>query len=295
MSKVNTFFHVYINSLLPQEPYYKKLTKTKFRFSLVYFIALSYASFYIFGILFLAKTGLFYEMRSRVAAVSQSFSTFPSDLTISVHEGHATSTYARPYFMWMDLHGNKDLLFVFDESDTSTAKESGSLIYMNSHSFTINRGNEQRTIELPADRDFTINKDVLTSVAHAVSIISNLSIIAIVLVGLVLMPIGVTLITLFYAFVVSMVTFLLWTLFHGSKPVPGLGFQKTLQFSFHAVGFPLLAMYLLILSQAQIHRFGYLFFMIFFIFLNGALYEGFIAAPHKVPTHHKTTSKKKTK
>lgn len=294
MSKVNTFFHVYINSLLPQEPYYKKLTKTKFRFSLTYFIALSYITFYVFGLLFLMKTGLFYEMRSRVNSVSQSFASFPSDLTITVHNGHATSTYMRPYFMWTDLHGEKNLLFVFDESDTATAKDYGTLILMNSHSLIINKGTDQKVIELPSNRDFIINRQELVAVAHAVSVISALSIAAILAVGLVLMPIGVTLITLFYAFAVSIVTYILWMLFAGPKKFPGLGFQKTLQFSFHAAGFPLLAMYLLMLSQAQIHRFGYLFFMIFFIFLNGALYEGFIAAPHKLPAH-KPSSKKKTK
>jgi len=294
MSKVNTFFHVYINSLLPQEPYYKKLTKTRFRFSLLHFIALSYISFYVFGLLFLVKTGLFYEMRSRVNAVSESFASFPSDLIISVRNGHATSTYMRPYFMWTDINGEKDLLFVFDESDTAKAKDYGALLVMNSHSLTINKGNEQKVIELPSNRDFVINREELVTISRAVSFISNLSIAAILVIGLVLMPIGVTLITLFYAFIVSIVTYILWMLFAGPKKFPGLGFQKTLQFSFHAAGFPLLAMYLLMLSQAQIHRFGYLFFMIFFIFLNGALYEGFVAAPHKVPSH-KPASKKKTK
>lgn len=102
MRKINTFFHVLLNSLLPLKPYYKKLHTTRLSFSIKYFFTLIILLNALGITLLLLRHSSFIRQRTDpYASFMSSLDSYPQDLVVRISNGHLTTNSDQPYFMWI--------------------------------------------------------------------------------------------------------------------------------------------------------------------------------------------------
>lgn len=102
MRKINTFFHVLFNSLLPLKPYYKKLHTTSLSFSIKYFFALIILLNAIGIALLLMRHSSFITQRTELhTSLMSSLDSYPQDLVVRISNGRLTTNSDQPYFMWI--------------------------------------------------------------------------------------------------------------------------------------------------------------------------------------------------
>lgn len=248
---VKSFLHVFLNSLIPNAPYYSKILKTKFSFSLKYIVSL----ILILNLVFIAVFSLRFnpgKIGSIFDRLVLTLDKFPSDLTISLRKGTLKTNYNRPYFLWLDYQNKKKLILVIDESASPQKIDIyTSILLLTTRELVINNKKYNQTstiIPLAYFGNQTINKQNIALIAERLVTLRKLLpiiLIAILALLIIIIPISSVLITGFYLLLINIVVYGLTKLFIIKKA----HFKKTLQISFHAATFPLVLDYFLIAFQ----------------------------------------------
>lgn len=115
MKKVKAFFSVFLNSILPHEPYYSKILHFHFSLSLRYFfsiLAITYIIFIIRGASYLLSDSL----NTYRGCVSRTIAKFPDNYNIYLSRGILSTNADRPFFVWLSCDRSHPSLFaVIDE------------------------------------------------------------------------------------------------------------------------------------------------------------------------------------
>src|SRR3989338_711902 len=282
MQKVKTFFHIFINSLLPQAPYYHKLIKTSISFSIKYFTALIYIVNFIFSLLLIFRLNASGILPMKDAFL-KTLDQYPKELSITVQNGTLQSNYGRPYFIWLDLNKKKRLLGVVDESASSSKihQYDSSVLFTAKHIvFKTDNGLK----EIPyGDNKVSIDKADATQLRVRAAGLFSSGLIILLLFFILVAPLIFTLMYLLYFFVLSLLAYFFFKIF--SRKIK---LSKAFQISLHAVTIPILVDYGLCLFRPEIARLPLIylvFFILSFVFVASGIFEAYLDPVTR--THHK--------
>lgn len=115
MKKVKAFFSIFVNSILPHEPYYSKILHFRFSKSLIYFLSilsLVYLAFLFKTVMHLRNTSL----DAYKSCVARSFETIPANYYLYLSRGILSTSSDKPLFIWQSCFTkHPSLLAVIDE------------------------------------------------------------------------------------------------------------------------------------------------------------------------------------
>ncbi len=273
MQKVKTFFHVFLNSLLPQATYYHKLTKTSFSFSRKYFTSLVYTVNFIFVVLLIVRLqsmGLL-SLKDRL---SVALDQYPKELSITVEKGFLQTNYGRPYFFWLDVNRTKKLLAVIDESASpDKINEYKSIVLFTSRKIAIKTDQGFKEISYGA-KTIKIDKNYVQEFRNNGIRLLSTGLVLLFLVLILVAPLVFLLMYFVYFFVLSFVVFLFFNFFFRKVKL-----SKCFQLSLHAATIPVLIDYGLCFFRPEVARLPFIYVMFFilsFVFILSGIYEGYL-------------------
>ncbi len=291
MKKVKTFFHVFVNSLLPQANYYKKILKTHFDFSLRYFIGL----IIILNVLFVINiySRYSYPTIGRLTdSAIKGLKNIPEDLQIYLNKGLFFTSYSRPYFFWIDDQKSIKLLFVIDETAYPQKINTYGASAMITSKEVVIGINKKEPITLPLNdywpvkmiidhQEITKITDSLVQFRQWLTVIYT----ALFLVLLIAIPL-ISLLTIgCYLIAACLVIYFVFSMFIRKK----IHFKKVVQISFHSFTLPLILDYATIIFQpfnwlGNFTQFTvkpsfllpFLFFLMIIVFVFAGAYEAYL-------------------
>lgn len=281
MQKVKTFFHVFINSLIPQYHYYHKILKTKFSFSFKYFLFLSIILSLIFLILLFFK--LAPQLKLIETSLSYSLSKFPGDLVIKINKGYLKTNYNRPYFFWFDYLNKKILLLVIDETGIpAKINQYNSIFLVTNTELVIKNFSSKKNPHVVSLNylpfSININKDFLVKMITVINKIIFWFLMVFISVLIFVLPFITFIINLFYLGIISLVSFIIYR-YIISKNV---SFNKTFQISLHSSTLPLVLNSGLPFFSLKVRCPLAAFFFLVLIFLVVGIYETYFDIPNKI-------------
>lgn len=283
---VKTFFHNFIKSLFPHAGYYSKIIRSPFSSSfkyLVMFLLVLNVSL----VLFIVSQFNPNKVSMFLSSYSASLNSYPDDLVISIHKGRLLTNYSRPYLLWIDQQGEKNLLAVVDETATpDKIRLYGASVLLTSQDAVINNTGTGNVSVFPLQilDDQKITKQQMNSLVQLINkirFVFPMLYILILLFLIIFIPLISLIITFVYLFLASIIVFLVFKLFLQKH----FHFRKIFQISFHAITFPLLLDYSLIVIRPTINSgpgflmaikqipFPMLFLIILAVFVAVGVYE----------------------
>ncbi len=174
-----------------------------------------------------------------------SLQKYPSDLIITVKNGLAFTNYNYPYFLWIDYHDKKKLLFVVDESASAEKIEIyNSLLLLTAKDLVFNikpkdKKESYLKISLNHLSSLIIDKEYVNNLSNTFNsnFIKNFYLIYF-LFSFIFLSFSIVfsiLITLFYLLLACFANFLLYKVVINKK----VHFKKIFQIGLHAITFPL--------------------------------------------------------
>ena len=174
MKKVKAFLHIFLNSLIPNASYYRKILNTRFFFSFKYFFFLIalLSSILIFNLLNKYSPPKIVHWFGQVNKI---IDQFPSDLNIIINDGFLTTNYNRPYFIWVNDNKNKlRLMLVIDESAYfEKINQYQSTALLTKTDLFIKQNNLIKKIPLTSFETITINKESLKPLKEKIYFINK--------------------------------------------------------------------------------------------------------------------------
>lgn len=283
MQKVKTFFHVFVNSLLPQANYYHKLLKTPFSFSIKYFFILVFFVNFIFTILFLVRlqNSGYLSLKDTVPA---SLEKYPSNLSITIENGRLHTNSDKPFFFWLDIGKTKRLVAVVDETATSDKIIAyNSLLLLTSEKLVVKKNAERIIEDIPyGNTNLKINKTYVENLRQDLIRMFSLGAVLVPIVLLALAPLLFILLYLIYFFIITLLVFIPFKFF--SKKIR---LSKSFQLSLHAVTLPVVIDYGLCLFKPEIAFYPVIYWVFLgltVLFIFAGIYEAFLDPVTR--THH---------
>lgn len=270
---VKTFLRDFVNSLIPQPEFYKKILDRRLSDSLKYFIALIFFVNLIFflvtfvGIDFKAFT----EMKN---AVVKSLDQYPQDLKIYVTNGSLMTTYDKPYFLWFDYAGAKNLLLVVDKAATKEDLDKyGSVLLLTNDHLFLNRQ------KLHVDDDsvplthatFAIDKESVSMLSDIIRNYLSHILALVILIAVFVSPIFSAIYMFIIILIVSTLAYILYNLVDKKH-----NHKATLQLSLHASTVPILVFYGMSYVNPPVSNLTTSVFILILIFTLCALYEAYL-------------------
>lgn len=300
--KVKTFFHVFTQSLFPQPSYYQKIPKTSFSFSLKYFSSL----IIILNLILVIYLTIKYnpgKVDRFLNSIIVSLKTYPDELVINIRKGNLFTSYNRPYFFWNESDGKRNLLLVIDETTLpSKIDQYRSLLLLTSKEIVIRTDKQpnkiNNTLPLTYFGNQTFNKKISEKIIQSLIVLKNLLLASyfIIIPGLIIfLLLSSFLINFFYLSIISFIIYIIFKVYFRKR----IHYKKTLQVAFHAVSFPLLLDYFLIIFKPSIQAnislkpfvpSPLIFLILLAVFIFAAVYEAYQNHQHKeknYPLHHK--------
>lgn len=295
--KVNTFFFVFKQSLFPRSTYYSKIPKARFIFSLKYFVGLT-----IILNLILISVMLVRYHPTRVSRFLNSVITglnrYPSELTVNIAKGRLFSSLNRPYFLWGELDRQKKLLLVIDETAApEKINMYNSILLLTSQEVVLKTGDITDTsfsvLPLSYFSRQSVNRKIIDQTIRTMTVFTNLVFFGyLILISLlvILLPLSSFVITLFYLVVISLIIYYIFKIYFKKK----IHYRKTLQVALHAVTFPLILDYFLIIFRPTIPAnieisprlpTPMVFLILLAVFVFAAVYQAYENGKHHV-VHH---------
>lgn len=237
MKKVKAFFYILFHSLIPNQRYYKKITKTNFSFSFKYLIGLILLLNLIL-VTFIASYYSYSKIKKINNSIINSLKQYPSDLIISVKDNILFTTFDRPYFFWLKDNDKQKLFLVVDQSaENNKINIYKSNILLTPTSIVIHIGNKNKILPLTVLNGTSINKDRVNHwLLNLKNINKNLPFyyFAFIILLFVLLFTFSLITTLIYLLVVSLIAYFYFKTIQKRH----FHFKKVLQISFHANTFP---------------------------------------------------------
>lgn len=290
MRKVKTFFHVLINSVIPQRDYYHKILKTPFSFSLKYFFFLSVIANFLFFFFLLLKIspGFIFSLKK---GLINGLNNFPSDLVISLKNGSLNTNYGHPYFFWLKGSSKEILLLVVDESaQTSGINQYRSLILLTKNELVV--GADKNNIiykNYPPGLSLTINKESVNRLTATLTNLFGLIIVSILLVIFLICPLVSFFINLFYLLLSALISFFIFRL--TPKKVT---LNKIFQVGLHSSTFPVIFNYGFGAFNSNNSGFPMIYLFLLTVFLIAAINEVYFRTPPTLSAHlHQRLHRKK--
>jgi len=296
--KVKTFFHVFLRSLFPHSGYYSKVIKVPFSFSFKYFLMILFVFNACFVLYLVAKYNPA-KINSIISATSSSLSNYPDYLTISLKKGRLITNNNHPYFLWLDYQDKKNLFLVIDESaNPKKIQLYKSSFLLTAQELVINdtRTNTYSSFPLTYVDDQKITKEKINQLVQIIDRFHSLFPLLFIsgfLLLVVFVPFSSLIVTFIYLFFSSVIVFLVFKFFLQKH----FHFRKIFQVSFHAITFPLLLDYAVIMINPTIRinsalflplrqvPFPMLFLIILAVFVAVGVYEAH-TKEHEEKTHH---------
>ncbi len=295
MKKVKAFFYVFFRSLLPQSAYYEDISKSKFLFSLKYFIVL----LIVLNTLFISTVAIRLhpaKINRLLESLQSSLSQYPQNLSLTLHRGLLISSFNRPYFLWLDYDNKTNLLVVVDENaSVDKIKDYNSSLLLTSKYLVIkNMRDENASTVIPLSRfsDQIIDKTAVLGVQSNIQKADKVFPVlfwSVFVFLLIVLPTISFFLNLFYLIMASLLVIVVLKMF-SKKYAPYARFGKTLQLSFHAITLPLTLDYGLTLLSIKSKPSSLLFFFLTAVFVFAAVYEAYYSrVSHHTPAitaHH---------
>jgi hypothetical protein len=282
MKKVKAFLHIFVNSLLPQTNYYQKILKTKFSFSLKYFLFLTFLINCLFVLFFVIKIPSA-KVNRLLTNLNNNLTAFPNNLIISVKNGSLLTTFNRPYFLWIDFDNMKQLLAVVDETaDTQKINEYQSAFLLTTK-FAVIRdmmgGRPLTVIPLSQIKDVTIDKNTIEEMRTNLAQIAKLLPLfywGLIVIAIILFPMFSFLVNILYLITASLFIYIVYRIFFAkSLPRHHLSFKKTFQIGLHAITLPLIIDYGLTLLNLRSKPTMLMYLFLIAVFVFAGLYEAY--------------------
>ncbi len=272
MQKVKTFFHIFINSLLPQANYYHKLIKTPFSFSRKYFLTLIFTANFLFVIFFLIRLQQSNYL-SLKNTLPDSLEAYPKDLVITVENGMLRTNSERPYLYWLDVGKTKRLIAVVDETATSDEIQAyNSILLFTSTNAVVKNNKSFKEItygkDLKIDRKYVDN--LRTDLKNLLAMGSVVSLVFFIFIA----PFVFALFYAVYFFVITLLAFFIFKMFARKVRL-----SKSFQLSLHATTLPVVIDYCLCLFKPEVARFPIIhliFLILSFIFIFSGIFEAYL-------------------
>lgn len=248
MKKVKAFFYIFRKSIIPNNSYYKKITKTPFFFSLKYFLfLLTFLNF----ILLVSILNLFSynKIQSVLINFTNSLQSFPKELAIIKKGNHLLTTLNQPYFFWIKTENNQILLLAINETaDNNFINKLPSYVILTNQHLIIKPPFNQTLSKIPLSlvKDFYFDKNIVENIIpFFMKLKKNLLLIYILvfIFFFFLLNIMSFLITFTYLLISSFLVFLYFKI----KRKRHFHYKKILQISFHTITFILVIEYLFFL------------------------------------------------
>jgi hypothetical protein len=272
--KVKTFFHVLTKSSFPQPAYYRKIIKTKFSFSLKYFIVLIwFLNLLFFGLVF---AGLQPKSQSSWKEIVSAIKSYPSNLSIEIRNGVLTTNYDHPYFLWLESGQRKTLLAVVNQTATTTSVQNftdSPLVFTNRDLVIFNNSQDKTnpTIIPYGQLNLNINKQVINSWLAIFNRLLPLLIVLFLIFTLFITPLFATLGAFICLMLISLFCFFVFSIYSKKHT-----YIKTLQISLHAATVPYIVKYGLLAFGYDLGRAWPVFMFLIVVFLFSALYETYL-------------------
>jgi len=288
MRKVKTFFHIFINSLIPQHSYYHKLSRSTFFFSFKYFLCLILFLNIFYLLFFFIKINPL-EVKLFINNLTNSLARFPEDLTINIKNCNLVTNYNRPYLQWLNYDQNKkQLLFVVDETATpEKINQYNSYVLITASNLVIKNPEDKNGFRIfpISNLSATIDKKTVSNLNTILNTIIGKLIILISLLMIFFLPPFGLLIALFFLFICSLLVFLICRFV-----LKKISFARIFQLSLHSSSLPLITVYFLMLLplffNTPIRILPHIFFLLNIVFLISAVYETFLDHTDKSINRH---------
>lgn len=285
MQKVKAFFHVFVNSLIPQAAYYHKILQARLSFSFKYFLSLVIVLNLLLSLFYALKLNPL-KINMGLTNLINSLEKFPAELTIDIKNSQLTTNHNRPYFLWFDYQDTKHLLLVIDETAApQKIKEYNSYILVTGNDIVLKDKNKNlgySLVNLSVLKDQIITKQTVNEVESSLVKIRQLLILAYPAAFAIFFTfflLSSLFTTTLYILIASGLTFVLYKLFLYKKASPKL--TKTFQISLHSITLPLFLNYLYGAFNLRSFYQPILFLLLFIIFTAVGLYEGYTHQPHR--------------
>lgn len=241
------------------------------------------------------------KINSLLTTLSANLSKYPDNLVVNLYKGRLVTNYNRPYLLWLDNQDNKDLLLVIDE--TATPKKitsyNASILLTSQNLVTLNsKTNAFSTLPLNYFSNQKITKEKVNQLVQIVDKTRGFLIFFYPVVFLLLaavVPMTSLIVTLAYLFIASVIVFLVFKLFLRKH----FHFNKIFQVSLHAITFPLLLDYSIMVIRPTIRMngmnflaplrdipFPMLFLIILAVFIAVGVHEAHAAEEYETKKLH---------
>ncbi len=284
--KVKTFFKVLRNSLFPNSYYYQKITKTRFNFSLKYFLAFVISLNLIYFIYLFYKYSPNKTIRFLTRIINQ-LNSYPKDLVIINDRQEVITSLTRPYFFWGGYENIRLWLVINESSQPQDILKFNSYVLITKNSLTIKPNFIKKnyyTFPLP-QQNIKFDYSTASKLKNIFLGLKNnvyLYYIILTLPFYIIFNLASISIIFFYLLIISFITYLFFHYFFKKR----IHFRKVLQISFHASTFPLIIDYLFVISPPRFFvnlplKFSIslptAFLILLTIFVFGAVYEAYIS------------------
>ncbi len=274
MQKINTFIHVFKNSIFPTPNYYKQIKHTKLFFSFKYFVMLIFIINLITIPFFLNKIfsgGKIDELKTQI---NQTLSKYPQDLKIQIKNNRLTTNLNKPYIMWISLNSVPNALFVIDErADLQDLQKYNGIFLVNSDHIIVNDKNDFKINKLTVKSDIEIDKLSVEKFREYLNSFFTILPFFSVFLGLLIIifvPLFVVFFKTLYLITISVFAFLLTRPFNHN-----IHFKRVFQISLHASTIPTVVGALVQLSITNLSLHG-IFYLLTLIFVLSAIYEAYL-------------------
>ncbi len=248
MKKVKAFFYIFKESFIPNNSYYKKITKTPFLFSLKYFFSLL-VFLNLILLIYLLNLFSYNKISTFLTSFTDSLKSFPKELVIIKKNNNLLTNFNRPYLFWVKIKNNQILLFTINETaDDKFIKESPSTIIFTNQFLIIqaplNRNSSQ--IPLSTVKDFRIDKNTVENIIPIFEKLRKDLLLFYVFIFILLflvLNIMSFLITSLYLLISSFFVYIYFKIRYKRH----FHYKKTIQIAFHTITFALVIEYLFFL------------------------------------------------
>ena len=273
LKNVKTFFSNFSSSLFPQPRFYKRLLRLPFSYSLSYFVSLIFFVNIVFLLvcLTIVNPGRLLSIKNEVV---HQLNTFPSNLTINIHNGHMMTNYNRPYFLWIGYDDKKMLVGVIDEGAApEKIDQYNSYFLLTPNYFVLNQKRLSTGFHLVplAGMNQVIDHTWAATLAKTLNRLFPIFVTSFLLVSIFIVPLFAILITFGFVTLVSLISYVLFQYFKLRHT-----YKKTLQLTLHAVTLPLIVIDGLAIFHPTARNLSIPFIILCLIFSLCALYESYI-------------------
>lgn len=281
MKKVKTYFRTFINSLIPYPPYYSKIPRKNFFYSMSYFLILLFTLNLIFITSIYSKLN-YNNARTVFSSIISSLKQIPNDFYLQIDNGSLIKSYNRPFFFWINNPYKKLIIVVDENAQPEKIRSYNSLFLLTANDLVTFSNNSVQSTPLSSFGKITINKTVLQSSSDKLQTIVKflpLIYICIIIILVLVVNIASLLTTLFYLFIASLIGYFTYRLV--TKKF--VSFKKSLQIAFHAATLPILVDYFIIMKPSLPFKFSFsipqhLFPVVFIFLLSLFVFTGIYEA-----------------